>query len=382
MYIDYSKAKLRLDLIYQIASSGMTPVCNYSEFLDLVINSKTKTYKYMLFTALLAKNIEQRINPLCLQSNADCDGSYCPRILCDKVVLPFEKEKLNNALGGSSSPFTNNPATRPMIDRNTPTRGKEARKILNGLCDVLPEISSSAEALECLIYIVYQLIQKKNKEAKISEINISQSEDSLFRLLNFINAASQRSIHGETLTLLTAGIYYLLYQNKAKVVIHNVNQCGTSSRQISDLDIFNKQKKQKCILCNELKDKKYSEFDVRFAADKVIDSGLNKMYFIEGYYGEPIDDFKRQLEMEYMQKGFLLKIISISDFAFNTLNTIDNIDINKFLQFIIQEGRNNCFSDEVIEWLLDCAEIHFNKNEEIVVLQNTYTPTQHSHWMN
>lgn len=379
MLIDFNKANLRLDLIYQIASSGMTPVCNYSEFLDLVINSKTKTYKYMLFTALLAKNVEQRINPLCLQANADCDGAYCPRDLCEKVVLPFERKKLQNALGGSPSPYTNNPATRPMIDRNTPTRGENAQKILNGLCDILPKISSSAEALECLIYMVYQLIQKNEKKTKPLEFNISQSEDSLFRLLNFINVASQRSIHGETLTLLTAGIYHLQYQNKAKVVVHPVNQCGMSSRQISDLDIFDK---QKCILCNELKDKKYTEFDVRFAADKVIDSGLNKMYFIEGYHGSPRADFKRQLEAKYMQKGFLLKIISISDFAFNTLNAIDNIDINKFLQFMIQEARNNCFSDEVIEWLLDCAETHFNKNEEIVMLKNTYVQTQSPHLMN
>lgn len=378
MIIDTKEAELRLELAYQIASSEMIPVCGYADFLDEVINSTQKTYKYVLFTALLAKSVDETVNAMSLQTGADCQNAYSARTLCAQAVIPFERNRLKNALGGSPSPYTSKPAAVPMIDRSYPARGK-AKIILNSICDNLPKISTSAQAFECLIYMVYQLLQKKKTHQKRTpKYNISHSENNLFRLINFINSASQKSFNGETLTLLTAGIYHLQYQSDAKVTVHPVNQCGSSSHQISDLDIF---QKRKCILCNELKDKKYTEYDVSFAADKTIDSGVNKMYFIEGYHGEPQSDFKRQIEIEYLNKGFLLKIMSISDFAFNTLNVIDNIDINDFLHFMIKEARNNCFSDEVIEWLLDCANTHFNEKIETLILENHYMQTA-SHLMN
>lgn len=373
MVVDYKEAESRLNLAYKIASSGMTPVCNYADFLDFVIDSKQKTYKYVLFTAILSKSVNSQINPLCLQLSANCEGAYTARSVCDRVVIPFERKTLNNALGGSPSPYTSKPASMPMLDCSYPAHGKEARTVLKDLCETLPKIKSSAEAFECLIYLVFRLNKKNKNKRKVNDFNFMTSEDSLFRLINFINVASQKSFYGETLTLLTAGIYYLQYKNSAKVVVHPVNQCGTSSRQISDLDVF---EKNTCILCNELKDKKYSEHDVRYAVDKAIDSGLNKMYFIEGYYGMARTDFKKQLEQEYMNKGFLLKITSLSDLAFNTLNVIEDININSFLHFIIQEARNNCFSDEVVEWLLDCADIHFDDKKEVIMLRNNYIQTQ------
>ncbi len=65
---------------------------------------------------------------------------------------------------------------------------------------------------------------------------------------------------------------------------------------------------------NELKDKDYTEPDVRHAADKVLQSGGNKMLFIEGPRSTADGDFKATIEHDYCDRNFMLYIISYQDF--------------------------------------------------------------------
>lgn len=70
-----------------------------------VLEGNHKTYKYILFNGLLAKATNNSINPLALQAGAPIIGAYDARSLCHKVVVPFERNFLQNALGGSNEPF-------------------------------------------------------------------------------------------------------------------------------------------------------------------------------------------------------------------------------------------------------------------------------------
>ena len=78
------------------------------------------------------------------------------------------------------------------------------------------------------------------------------------------------------------------------VEVHPVNQCGASSHEISDLDIY---VDGVLVSSNELKDKDYTEPDVRHAADKVLQSGGNKMLFIEGPGVQQMEILRQQLNM-------------------------------------------------------------------------------------
>ena len=137
------------------------------------------------------------------------------------------------------------------------------------------------------------------------------------------------------------------------VEVHPVNQCGASSHEISDLDIF---VDGALISSNELKDKNYTEADVRHAADKVLQSGGNKMLFIEGPRGVADGNFKATIEHEYCDRNFMLYIISYRDFFATVLGAMEEVDCHDFVEFILTAAHETKFKEEVIEYLDTLAQ--------------------------
>ena len=96
-----------------------------------------KTFRYMLFTGLLAAVSDKSLHPRCLQVNAGVPGAFDARSLCQKVVVPFEKKMLNGRLGASNEPFANKSARFDMIKKTNNVRKGADQKALNMLYDVL-----------------------------------------------------------------------------------------------------------------------------------------------------------------------------------------------------------------------------------------------------
>lgn len=111
-------AAVKLNEAYEAALITPHPVCRHGEFIDYVIDNTHLTFKYILFTAVLAKATDSSINPLCLQKKSELPGAYDARTVCHKVVVPFEMETLEKALGGSNEPFLNKPARFPRPSPN------------------------------------------------------------------------------------------------------------------------------------------------------------------------------------------------------------------------------------------------------------------------
>ena len=139
-----------------------------------------------------------------------------------------------------------------------------------------------------------------------------------------------------------------LHNPDAKVEVHPVNQSGASGREISDLDIYIG---GHLVSSNELKDKGYSETDVRHAANKVMNAGGTGMLFIEGPRGETDSDFVCAIQNEYMSRNFMLRILSYQLFLSVIVPLLENIDCEEFMRFILQTARETKFKKEVIIYL-------------------------------
>lgn len=151
-------AAVKLNEAYEAALITPHPVCRHGEFIDYVIDNTHLTFKYILFTAVLAKATDSSINPLCLQKKSELPGAYDARTVCHKVIVPFEMETLEKALGGSNEPFLNKPARFPELDKNNAVRRGNDQELLDALGDNLPTIQTSEDAYECLIYLLRKLI--------------------------------------------------------------------------------------------------------------------------------------------------------------------------------------------------------------------------------
>ena len=263
-------------------------------------------------------------------------------------------ETLEKALGGSNEPFLNKPARFPELDKNNAVRRGNDQELLDALCDNLPTIQTSEDAYECLIYLLRKLIVIREEKKQRAIFSLPDSANLPSKLLSYIETALCRSYEGEVLTLLVAGVYRLLYKGKnALVEVHPVNQCGASSHEISDLDIY---VDGVLVSSNELKDKDYTEPDVRHAADKVLQSGGNKMLFIEGPRSTADGDFKATIEHEYCDRNFMLYIISYRDFFATLLGAMEEIDCHEFVEFILTTAHETKFKEEVIEYLDTLAQ--------------------------
>lgn len=338
----------------EVSQTIRPPVCGLSDFIDFVIDNNHLTYKYILFTAILSKAADQSINGLCLQAGSKLPGSYDARSICHKVIVPFEIEVLKKAIGGSNEPFLNKPARYPELSDNNAVRQGNDRQILKELIKNIPLIDTSEKAFECLKYLLFKLIKIRERKRALTTFVVPDSSSLPSKLMTFIDRALEESFEGEILTILIAGVYHLHYNKPCALVeVHPVNQCGASGREVSDLDIY---VDGKLVVSNELKDKNYTETDVRHAADKVIAAGGTKLLFIEGPRSNAQGSFKDNIQSEYNKRKFWLRIVNFRSFLDTYIGTLEECDCMEFIRFILETARETKFKEEVIKYLDDLAK--------------------------
>ena len=273
MKLSVESAKITVYRAYENARRGDVPLdCACRDLVDDVLEHTHLTYKYILVTALTAKATDESVNPLCLQAKSALLGAYDARSICHGVIVPFDMEVLNKALGGSNEPFLNKSARFPELSTSNAVRGGRDQSILNKLCAELPFVDTSAKAFDGLTYAIYKLLLVKAEKERMTRFTIAPGAQASAQLLPCINTLLAENHEGEVLTLVTAGLFdqYLAQEADVRVEVHPVNQAGASGREISDLVIYLGR-----ILCaaNDLKDKPFTDTDMIHAADKVVQTG-------------------------------------------------------------------------------------------------------------
>lgn len=365
-------AAAKLQDAYTTALSDVTIDCLYTDFIDFIIDNTHLTYKYVLFTALLSKATDPTINALCLQKKSTLPGAYDARTVCHKVIVPFEMETLGKALGGSNEPFLNKPARFPELSKDNAVRRGNDQSLLDSLCDNLPKITTSEDAYSCLVYLIRKLIVLRDAQQNMSVFTVERSSNLPARLIAYMEKALEQSYEGEVLTLLVAGAYHLLYNKpNATVEVHPVNQSGASGREVSDLDIY---VDDNLVASNELKDKDYSETDIRHAADKVLNAGGTKMLFVEGPRSNANGTFVPDIEEEYLDRNFLLRVISYRNLLSSIVGSVDSIDAHEFMRFILETAHETKFKEEVITYLDSLAQEELGLSRENEDDEDTENP--------
>lgn len=148
MKLNVDNVKNTVYRAYEKAVSGEVPMdCFCKELVDYVLDNTHLTYKYILVTALASKATDDTINPLCLQVKSELPGAYDARSICHGVIVRFDMEVLNKALGGSNEPFLNKPARFPELSTSnavrTPQRGASAAAAYRPCCKRLRSCSGS-----------------------------------------------------------------------------------------------------------------------------------------------------------------------------------------------------------------------------------------------
>lgn len=354
--VDQTKAtEVLTDSLFR-AQADPSISCEIKPVIDFVLSGKNcLTYRYILFTALTAKATDDRIDILSLQASDDADGSYDARSFCKHVIFPFQREFLDDVLDGSNEdPLVNNPGRHPRLSLSNKSANGDPRTALNMLCEYLPQVETQGKAIECLDYFMtccLEEIERKREEASSFEAAILTTN--AFEARKFMSDLLDKNFGGSSLLLVANSIFSVLFPEAEgyKVVPHPVNQAGTSSKQMSDLDIYIDEDP---FLAIELKDKPFTETEVKKAAQTAFAYSAPSMLFIAGRasaLNEEIYRYFNEAKAEYESKGMMIGVMTIDalmDFFFTTNYAVDSTMIFDLLRTAMTETKA---SPETMRWV-------------------------------
>lgn len=329
--------------------------CPIADAIDIVFNGKKcLTYQYILLTALVAKATNPSIDILSMQMDDHSNGAYSPRQLCKEVVYPFQKSMLGDVMDGANNdPLVNKPARSLRLEKSNQARG-DGKRALYALCDELPRIESQDAARQCLDYIMIRLVRQSDelarREAKLkASLKDCSTEDARV----FLSDLLDQGFGGDALTLVASALYRVQYPcaNGFEIVPHPVNQPGSSSRQLSDLDL---RKNGEPFLATELKDKPFTVDDVRRATQTALAGGAPSILFVSGRGGSLLEQtlgYFSSVRSEYASKGIYVGLCDIDALMDMVLSTHADLDTVKLMNGVYEQARTNASTPETLLWV-------------------------------
>ncbi|MCF6273963.1 MAG: restriction endonuclease, SacI family [Rhodobacteraceae bacterium] len=331
--VDHDRARAVLTEATEAASEKSYRVPQDMETkIEQIIGHTHLTYKYVLLNGLLAKATDPNTDPIALQAGAALEGAFDARSLCHKVFVPFEQTVLEKRLGGSNEPFLNKPARYTHLSLDNAVRRGKDRLTLERLIAVFEMVNEQGNADQALLAALYNVLAL---ESRVVIFDTARFAESLSQraTLNLCKALIERSCEGETLALTVAILFEMLSKNRIEnpvVISHPANQAGSSSKEISDVDVFYEDGKT-ILFCAEAKDKDFTKADIDHAAGKVAEAGHGAMLFIYGPNATTTENLVALVE-EYEAKGFDLTFLTIKEFMKSVVSLTGNINIGQLIE--------------------------------------------------
>lgn len=307
--------------------------------LDRILQGTHKTYRYILVTALLAKAVNEDVNILSLQKGDGTAGKYDARSLCHKVVVPFEALKLPHCLGGSNEPYLNKPARFVSLSPDNAVRTGKDKQTLLSLIDSLSQIKTSEQAFLYLKSAMFRM--KKNHDEFISKFSVG---DALIDLsgfaqlvLDYIYAITDKTLEGEVCPLIVAQLEKMYLGHNYRVEPHKVNESGASSKEVGDIDVYDKN--GTLVYSIEVKDKDFTVHDVMHAMAKFQDASLSTSMFVYGKNVSFNEDEVFAALKDIGRNGHFCCLISILNYAKLRIADLKTLTINEFVDGLLQFAR-------------------------------------------
>lgn len=318
--------------------------------IEKIILGTHLTYRYMLITGLLSKATNPDCNPLALQVGSSLTGSYDARSICHRVIVPIDREILGGRLGGSNEPFLNKPARYQEISADNPVRRGKDTIILNCLINVLSNLISSKDAYDALMDCIYFIYQRSSRDVT-SYLSERVGSARQAELIDFAIRLTDKSFEGETCALLI-GATYSCYSNNFDVRVHKVNQAGSSSREILDVDVFHQGNIRYAI---EVKDKKFTSDDVDHAVEKAVRAGCYSVIFAVGPRGVSTGGLWRDATNYWAEHGVDLYFVNVLDHFVSTISYL-SIDVPSFIEIINHHANSASVKDETLSHIVSIIE--------------------------
>lgn len=241
------------------------------------INSKTKTYRYVLPTQLLAKLARPHLDCRSVQASSGLANSFDARSICHGVVVPFDREN-NNVLGGSSEPYLNNPLRIPAIGPAV----RQAQKDKDGFDDLMKVLDYAQDNPQQLLQLVREvLVAIKERLAGVSVTYPVPNRASLQQTHATLRDFLGDRTGGLRLQAVAVAIFRVIgtrFNLFTEVRSGNVNAADASTRSAADLECIDDA--GEIVMAVEVKDRQLELRQVQDKLPAAREKGIRELLFL------------------------------------------------------------------------------------------------------
>jgi len=222
--------------------------------INLAINSKTKSYRYVLPTQIVAKLADNNLDCRCIQVARGGKGAFDARTIAHKVIVPFDQSN-DNVLGGSPEPYVNNPLRIPEISSGY-REAQKNQKDWDHLCKVLNFVETKNENKitvmvfkQVLLEVFLRLSKSKVAYPAPTRISLKSCIDLMGKFLEDISG-------GDRLLTLSSALFVVIgkkFKLYSEVKREKITSSDKSSGMVSDLECLDD--KGAIVLAVEVKDR-------------------------------------------------------------------------------------------------------------------------------
>jgi len=347
-------------LVLERALAEAEPLADeISQAINIVLTGTHKTYRYILVNALLAKATNEKVNALSLQKGDGRGGKFDARALCHNVIVPFEKLELPGCLGDSNEPFLNKPARFVSLSTTNAVRAGKDRETLETLISILSQISTSEEAfayLKSAMVVLKANHEEYLRKFSVGDVLVDVSEFSQL-VLDYIYKITDHTLEGEVCPLVVSVLEQFYLGSDYRVVPHKVNESGSSSKEVGDIDIFDSE--GTLVNAIEVKDKSFSEQDVVHAVTKFRMAHLNSSMFIYGKRVTFDEDAVYSTLKKIGREGHYCCLISILNYAKMRISDLKTITVREFVDGLLKFSKAINAKDDTINTIKEIANLIF-----------------------
>ena len=299
------------------------------------INSKTKSYRYVLPTQLIAKIVDSSLDCQCIQAGRGRQGDFDARSVCDEITVPFDRQH-HNVLGGAPEPYVNNPLRVPEFSTAYRARQKD-KKGWDDLIFVLQQVEKKRNAHftemvfeQTLIWIYRRLSIIQVTYPVPKRISLQRTEDLIGKYLS-VSSGGER-----VLTIISAlmevigerfGIFKEVYRR-------SITAADKQAGMVSDIEC--RDAKGNIVLAVEVKDRELIFNHIATKLPDIRAKRVSEILFIaqRGIHSKNHGKIDKLIESEFASGQNIYIFKNVLDFSSSILALVGEDGRRRFLESV------------------------------------------------
>lgn len=322
----------------QVSDAGARPLGDetLTDAIRRSVNSKTKTYRYVLPTQLVAKLADPSLDCTCVQAKRGGSGAFDARSIAQDAVVPFDQAN-DRVLGGAPEPYANNPLRIPEISADY----RDAQKDKSGwddLCLVLNAIQKRADPQFTQAAFDQTLAEILVRLGTVRIVYPAPIRISLDSTMSLIEQFTGERSGGDRFEVITSALFHaagLKFGLFRDVRRSSITTADASSGMVTDIECIDEA--GEIVLVVEAKDRDLTSGQVKGKVTRIREHKVTEAFFIASRIGASEGDAIARIVRKEFVSGQNLYTMELLPFARVLLSILGEAGRGQFIDSVGQQ---------------------------------------------